>query len=129
MPSVAKHRRLDSKFATLGVSTKPVVPKKWMIQTQMMPVRAPVTTAHRGRSMHGSIYLDEHESGGLMASNLKFELIGTSVQKHQDSATQCKGTSPYNHYRRTVTDSKKQYPKQSAGTNTSNLNVAGDTGH
>ena len=49
----------------------------------MMPQRVPVntffTSGNKGRSITGSIYLDDNETSSLMASNLKFELIGTSV--------------------------------------------------
>ena len=96
----------------------------------MMPQRVPVNTffasGNKGRSIHGSIYLDDNETSSLMASNLKFELIGTSVSKHQDSAPQCKERTTQI-YRRTITDSRRKAPGNcSKETNTSNMNIVSD---
>ena len=83
-------------------------PKKWMIQAQLMPARRPTNPAYnqcnKGKSMHGSIYLEDNDTNSNVQSKVKFELIGTSVSKHNESINQ---------YSRSANNSKtKSYQDQ-----------------
>ena len=89
------------------------------------PVNAAIINQNKGKSVQGSIYLEDNEAQSQAQSNIKFELIGTSVSKHNDS------------YRGSVNNSKtKTYPENkrlcrinlNKETNTNNMTIANDLG-
>ena len=80
---------------------------------------------NKGKSVQGSIYLEDNDTNSLAQSNIKFELIGTSVSKQNDS------------YRGSINNSKtRTYPEHkrlckinlNKETNTNNMAIANDLG-
>lgn len=93
-------------------------------------------TAHKGQSVHGSIYLEEMDKSSL-TSSVKFELVGnranlnplktglTMPARHESHTKKEATTNTQNAYRRNLTDSRRRpvlYHRE-ISTNTSNMNV------
>ena len=98
----------------------------------MMPQRLPVnpcfTQANKGKSIQGSIYLEDNDSNTVEQSNLKFELVGTSVSKHNESITQNRNSISNSKIKALPDQRKKPRLHISKETNTSNLNQYHDKG-
>ena len=116
----------------LGKDLRGAYPKKWMIQAQLMPSRRPINTAftqpNKSKSIQGSIYLEDNDAHCQAQSNIKFELIGTSVSKHNDSINQHRASANNSKTRAYPDQRRQQRVNISKETNTSNMLIANDLG-